>query len=296
MRREEVEAVGVAGGEPAGRLVLSLLDEVVQLRARVEEFERRVGQNSGNSDLPPSSDLPKSRAERRRAAREAYKRSMRKSGGQPGHQGKTRELVAPERLDDRVAHLPDACDCGHVFDGSEQPVGDPVVHQQYELPVIVPLVVEHARVRLLCPACQKATLANLSAGALSGFGPRVDAHIAILAGVFRLSRDQVREIVVEVFGIPASKGSVDNAIMRMSAILADPWAELRDAIGRAQAVHWTRRPGVERHVRWRPRGWSATRSVVMGTRPRGGRRQDGGDPDHLGLPRRNLDAARRGSP
>src|SRR5450755_507904 len=122
MRREEVEAVGVAGGEPAGRLVLSLLDEVVQLRARVEEFERRVGQNSGNSDLPPSSDLPKSRAERRRAAREAYKRSMRKSGGQPGHQGKTRELVAPERLDDRVAHLPDACDCGHVFDGSEERV------------------------------------------------------------------------------------------------------------------------------------------------------------------------------
>ena len=260
MRREEVEAIALAGGEPARELVLALLDRVVAHETRLEELEGRVGRDSSNSDAPPSSDAPKSRAERRRAAREAYKRSMRKSGGQPGHQGKTRELVAPERLDDRVAHLPDACDCGHVFDGSEQRVGDPVVHQQYELPVIVPLVVEHARVRLVCPACQKASLANLSAGALSGFGPRVDAHIALLAGVFRLSRDQVREIVVEVFGIPACTGSIDNAIMRMSAILADPWAELRHAIQRAQAVHMD-------ETTWRLRGaqqwlWVAASSLV----------------------------------
>jgi transposase len=260
MRREEVEAIALAGGEPARELVLALLDRVVAQEVRLEELERRVGRDSSNSDSPPSSDPPKSRAERRRAAREAYKRSMRKSGAQPGHPGKTRELVGPERLDDRVEHLPDACDCGHVFDGSEQRVGDPVVHQQYELPVIVPLVFEHARVRLLCPACQRATLARLSAGALSGFGPRVDAHIAVLAGVFRLSRDQVREIVVEVFRIPASKGSIDNAIMRMSAIMADPWAELRNAIHRAQAVHMD-------ETTWRLRGaqqwlWVAASSLV----------------------------------
>ena len=162
---------------------------------------------------------------------------MRKSGGQPGHEGKTRELVAPGRVDERVEHLPDCCGCGHEFDGSEERVGDPVCHQQWELPAVRPLVFEHARLRLRCPACQKATLAALSAGAGSGFGPRVDAHIAMLAGVFRLSRDQVRQTVVEVFRIPASKGSIDNAIMRMSAILADPWAELKDAIRRAEVVH-----------------------------------------------------------
>jgi transposase len=162
---------------------------------------------------------------------------MRKSGGQPGHEGKTRELVAPERVDERVAHLPDCCGCGHEFDGSEQRVGDPVVHQQFELAVIRPLVFEQLRLRLRCPACQKTTLAALTAGAGSGFGPRLDAHIAMLAGVFRLSRDQVRRVVVEVFQIPASTGSIDNAIMRMSAVLADPWAELREAIRRSEVVH-----------------------------------------------------------
>jgi transposase len=260
MRREEVEAIGLAGGEPARELVCALVDEVVVLRERVEELERRVGQNSGNSDNPPSSDRPAPRAERRRAAREAYKRSMRKSGGQPGHQGKTREMVAPERVDQHFEHLPDCCGCGHVFDGSEERVGDPVCHQQFELPPVRPLVFEAQRVRLRCPACQAATLAKLSAGALSGFGPRVDAHIAMLAGVFRLSRDQVRQTVVEVFRIPASKGSIDNAIMRMSAILADPWAELREAIRKAAVVHAD-------ETTWRLRGaqqwlWVAASSLV----------------------------------
>ena len=60
---------------------------------------------------------------------------MRKSGGQPGHQGKTRELVAPERVDERRVHLPGRCGCGHVFTGIEERIGDPVTHQQYELAV-----------------------------------------------------------------------------------------------------------------------------------------------------------------
>jgi transposase len=146
---------------------------------------------------------------------------MRKFGGQPGHEGKTRELVTPGRVDERVEHLPDCCGCGHEFDGSEQRVGDPVIHQQWELPVIGPLVFEHQRLRQACPGCGKATLAALSAGAGSGLGPRLDAHIAML----------------EVFAVPASTGAIDNAIMRMSAVLADPWTELREAIRKAQVVH-----------------------------------------------------------
>ncbi len=240
MRREEIEAIALGGGEPARELVVGLLEQVAQLpalRERIEELERRAGRDSGNSSQPPSSDAPKSRAERRRVAREAYKRSMRKSGGQPGHEGKTRELAAPERVDERLVHLPDRCGCGHVFTGAEERIGDPVCHQQYELPVVRPLVFEHSRVRLGCPGCGRGVLAELPGAALAGFGPRLDAHIAMLAGVFRLSRTDVRRVVVEVFGVPASTGAIDNAIMRMSAILADPWAELRHAIRQAEVVH-----------------------------------------------------------
>ena len=229
-------AEGLSREELAARIV-ELRAENAALRKRVEELERHVNRNSGNSSMPPSQEPPLSRAERRRRAREAYKRSMRKSGGQPGHQGKKRELVGSDQVNRRFEHLPERCCCGHAFAGGEERVGEPVIHQQYELPPIKPLVFEHARVRLACPGCGRSVLAELPGPALSGYGPRLEAHIAMLAGVFRLSRDQVRQIVEEVFGIPSCKGTIDNAIMRINAILADPWAELREAIRKAQTVH-----------------------------------------------------------
>jgi len=230
MRREDVEALWAEGPD-------AVLAVIRGLEERIEDLERKAGRDSGNSSMPPSSDPPKSRAERRRAAREAYKRSLRKSGGQPGHEGRTRGLVALERVDERREHLPEGCGCGYLFDGGEERVGDPVTHQQWELPPARPLVFEHSRVRLGCPGCGRAVLATPPGPCLAGYGPRLDAHIAMLAGVFRLSRDQVRRTVVEVFGIPASTGSIDNALMRMSAVLADPWAGLRQAIAEAEVVH-----------------------------------------------------------
>jgi transposase len=235
-----VDASGAAGGlsyEELVELVAQLRAENAALRERIEELERQVNRNSGNSSMSPSQDPPLSRAERRRRAREAYKRSMRQPGGQPGHRGKTREMVASERVDRRFEHLPERCGCGHLFAGGEERIGDPVLHQQYELPPARPLVFEQARVRLQCPACGRPVLAELPGPALSGYGPRLEAHIALLAGVFRLSREQVRQVVSEVFGIPSSKGTIDNALARINAILADPWAELRDAVRKAEAVH-----------------------------------------------------------
>ncbi|MBA2261967.1 MAG: IS66 family transposase [Solirubrobacterales bacterium] len=263
MRQDEIEAIALAGGDPARRLVIELLEQVAKLPVlleRIEELERRVDRDSGNSSQPPSSDAPKSRAERRLLAREAYKRSMRKSGGQPGHEGKTRELVAPDRVDERLVHLPERCGCGHRFDGSEEEIGDPVCHQQYELPVIRALVIEHSRVRLGCPGCGRPSLAELPGPALAGFGPRLDAHIAMLAGVLRLSREDVRRVVVEVFGVPASTGAIGNAIMRMSRVMADPWVELRHAVQQAEVIHAD-------ETTWRLRGaqqwlWVAASSLA----------------------------------
>lgn len=113
---------------------------------------------------------------------------MRRTGGQPGYEGKARKLAAPERVDRRVEHPSERCDCGHVFGGWGPQVDDPIVHQQYELPPVRPLTFEHAQQRLRCSSCGRAVLAELPRAALSWPGPRIEADIALLAGVFRLSR------------------------------------------------------------------------------------------------------------
>jgi len=84
------------GDEGLGALLAELRAQNAQLRAqnaelseqnralaeRVEELERQLGRDSRNSSLPPSSDPPLTRAERRRRAREKAKElSKRKPGG-----------------------------------------------------------------------------------------------------------------------------------------------------------------------------------------------------------------------
>ncbi len=261
MRVEDAERIALAGGQPARELVVELLAELAALRERVDEHERLLKRDSTNSSLPPSRDPPLTRQQRRALARERAKASLRKAGGQPGHEGKTREMVLPERVDKRFEYLPERCDCGHRFDGGEERLGDPVAHQKWELPPIRPLVFEYRLWRLGCPCCGKSTLAELPDGVTgSAFGPRLQAHIAVLAGVYRLSRRQVADVVREMFGCEISLGAVDAAIMRISCVLADPWTELRDAVRKADAVHAD-------ETSWRLRGatnwlWVAASSLM----------------------------------
>jgi FKBP-type peptidyl-prolyl cis-trans isomerase (trigger factor) len=251
VRREEAEAIYDAGREAVVEALLApaqveeLTRMIDALRERVEELERQLSRNSRNSSMPPSADPPMTRQQRRALARQMAKESLREQGAQPGHEGRTREMASPERVDERFEHLPHSCSgCGHDFNGGEERLGDPLVHQEWELPPISPVVFEHRLHRLRCPGCGKAALAELPAGvSVSAFGPRLEAHVATLAGVYRLSRRQVADVVREVFGIPISTGAVDKTIMRMSRVLADPGPSCASRSERPRSSTPTRRAG-----------------------------------------------------
>jgi transposase len=69
-------------------LILKLFDLLEGLERRLKELEEKVEKTSRNSSKPPSSDgLRKGAAEPRR-------RGEKPSGGQPGHPGATRPMVA----------------------------------------------------------------------------------------------------------------------------------------------------------------------------------------------------------
>ncbi len=186
------------------------------------------------------------RQQRRQLARERAKKQLererreaRSQGGQPGHEGSSRPPAEPEQLTAGPFDcVPGRCGCGHRFTGGEERVGDPVGHQQWELPVVVAEVREWRRLRLECPDCGKPALAELPAGvSLSAFGPRLHAHVAVLAGVCRLSREKIVELLGECYGIELSTGAVDGMLRRVSRVLHDPWRELHEAIKLAEAVH-----------------------------------------------------------
>jgi transposase len=237
--RAEAETIALAGGQPARELLIGLVE-------RVEELERQLNRTSRNSSVAPSSDAPLTRQQRRALARERAKKQLQREGrerrgqgAQPGHEGSCRPPAEPDELTGGpVDCLPGVCGCGHHFTGGEQRVGEPVCHQQWDLPLIVPEVREWRRHRLACPGCGRAALAELPAGVSgSAFGPRLHAHVAVLASVHRLSREKIVELIGESYAIELSTGAVDGMLRRVSRVLHDPWRELHEAIKVAEAVH-----------------------------------------------------------
>ena len=101
LSRRELLAIVVAQAELIGQQDA----RIAELSEQVADLARRLGQNSSNSSLPPSSDrFAKPKRHRRKG-------SGRKPGKQPGAPGATLELVADP--DEVIDHQPQACgDCG----------------------------------------------------------------------------------------------------------------------------------------------------------------------------------------
>lgn len=226
MERAEAEAIYDAGREAVVALLLRL-DE------RVSELERRLGQTSRNSSMPPSQDPPGTRAGTPAPA------SPRRQGAQPGHPGRGRALMSADAVGQVVEHWPSRCRCGHLFQEEErEPLGEPARHQVAELPEIAVVLSEHRLLCLRCPVCGGRTRAELPAEVPRGaFGPRLEAAVATLAVRNRVSRRDTVELMGELFGCRLATGTIDTIVKRAGGALEAPQARLQDHVRCAPAVN-----------------------------------------------------------
>jgi transposase len=129
--------------------------QIVEAEKKIDDLERQLAmrkQNSTNSSKPPSSDGLAGDPRKRGRGRP---KSARKPGGQPGHAGRTRELVPPERVGKFVDLYPDECrGCGQQLPPSGKGIiesGDPRRHQVIEIPEIQPEITEYRLHSVICP-------------------------------------------------------------------------------------------------------------------------------------------------
>jgi transposase len=237
LRREDAERIALAGGEPARELVLALFDRVAEhderlaeQGERLEKLERRLGQNSQNSSLPPSKDPPSA------PKRPPRKRSGRKQGGQPGHKGASRELI--DDPDETIERRPERCrKCGRELGDCDRVVGRPARHQVIDLPESAVVTTEYRLVKVCCPGCGTHTRGELPAGVEPGaFGPRLRATIVMLA-VMLMSRRAIVTVLKDMFGAGISTGSVEKILKDASAALAEPWEAIKRAVQSADVAH-----------------------------------------------------------
>jgi transposase len=240
VERAEAEAIYDEGREVVVAVLLRMDEQISRLEARVArqderiaQLERRVNRSSRNSSAPPSSDPPG------KASKRGKDSSGRSRGGQPGHEGRGRDLLPACAVDEFVEHWPLRCDCGHVFCEQEhEAAGEPVLHQVEELPELTVNVTEHRAQRLCCPRCGSKSRARLPRQlTASSFGPRLQAALIALSVRNRISRRDVVELGEELFGARLSTGSVDAILARASEALSEPYADLLEQVRDAGAIN-----------------------------------------------------------
>ncbi len=181
---------------------------------RIEQLESRLRRDSSTSSRPPSSDAPWSK-------RRGHRRppSGKKQGAQPGHPGKTRNLVDPGDVDEIVNHEPSAC---RTWGHDELVDSDlaPRRHQVTEISPLLATITEHRLHGRLCRHCGDEVFADLPEGVSpSAFGPRLQALVVTLVAAYQLSRSEAARLLSEAFDVKISVGSVSNIERRMSRAL-----------------------------------------------------------------------------
>lgn len=199
------------------------VDELTQLVLMLKE---RLDRNSGNSGKPPSSDSPDQRAERRGKGATGGKR-----GGQPGHSGSQRDLLPNEQVSEFKPLFPAACE--NCFSPLPQTPDAVQRYQTVDLPVLKAHVIEWLRHRVACPSCRHRTWASMEPIPATPFGPRVEAVIGLVTGVFHLSRRVGVTLMSDILGIDISLGAMSAIEERVSEATKLPvdeaWAKTDQA-------------------------------------------------------------------
>ena len=206
-------------------------DLVMTMAQRIAELERRLNENSSNSNKPPSSD-----GHRKPAPKSLRGKSEKPSGGQPGHAGHRLELRDdPDRV---IHHRPAACgNCGHSLADAGEVNHDR--RQVYELDACVE-VTEHQAHTVRCPNCGTTTTAPFpdDVPAQTQYGPQMKAFAAYCDAYQLLPSDRLCELIYDLTGHPLSEGTLYTLNEKLFVALEPFEASVRAALIAAPVVHF----------------------------------------------------------
>lgn len=203
------------------------------LTRQVAELLQRLGRNSSNSNLPPSSDGPGARPRDKGKSAKGKRR-----GGQPGHGGSRRALLDESHVDEFVDLYPTRCEhCCMALPQAPDP--DAKRYQHTELPAFEPHTTEYRRHGVDCPDCGEKTWAQYDPDRIpsSAFGPRLMGAVALLTGVYHLSRRRTVELLSDLMGVRISLGAVSAVEARVSEAVAPAVDEAFERVANAAVKH-----------------------------------------------------------
>ena len=231
LREEEVREIYRRGEDAMVGLFMELQEQVGQLRRRMTELEGRLKKDSHNSNKPPSSDgygRPSPKSQR--------KKSGRQSGGQPGHEGRTLEMVA--KADRIEEHWPSQCEsCGGGLKCKEAQGYD--ARQVHDIPPIQVEVTEHRAMQVCCGQCGATTQGKYPDNVKSKvqYGSGITALGVYIQAYQLLPLERGTEFLRDVAGREVSDGTLVNMLANCAQRLTPIEAQIKAALLRAVTVN-----------------------------------------------------------
>lgn len=203
--------------------ISSQAELIDQLQRRIAALEKRLGKNSSNSSLPPSSDRFEKPAKTKSPNRKARRALDRKPGKQPGAEGK--HLAQVENPDFVITHTPGCCDnCRGDLAFAE--VVDVEVRQVFDLPDPAPL--ESTEHRAETRRCTYGTSTKAEFPPVARSYACYGQHLPIERRQFALR---------DLYGAEVSTGFLDQVFTEGADGLSDFMAAVLDALLDADVVH-----------------------------------------------------------
>jgi transposase len=108
----------------------------------------------------------------------------------------------------------------------------------WELPVVCPQISAHHYHTVCCPDCGALVTAQRPAEVPPGaFGARTAATIAMLHGRYRLSDREIAKLLLDLYGLPLSLGSVVDLEQTVSTALAPVYQTIQTAVQQQEVVN-----------------------------------------------------------
>lgn len=184
-------------------IVLSLVDKIEALENRISLLEK----NSTNSGKPPSSDFNKPK--RNQSQREKFNK---KSGGQNGHEGITRNQV--DNPDEVIKITPTSCEnCGKELSPKEAILGSK--RQEFDIPPIVPFVTEYQSMNITCKCghCNKGIFPEYIKAPVQ-LGANICSFALYLNTKHVMPYERLTMIFSDLLNFDISEGSIENILQR----------------------------------------------------------------------------------